>query len=172
MFPTALPPPLRDLVVAQIAFLVPDLETAAARWSGTFGLSDWYVFTYTGRSVPKLRYRGGPGTFGMRLAFAGTGPQVELVQPLQGPSIYHEWIEARGYGPHHIGVRVPSIAATVGAMADAGIEAIQEGHGYGVRGDGGFAYFDTLEAYGVIIEAIEVPEIRQPSEKLARTQRG
>ncbi|WP_329084689.1 MULTISPECIES: VOC family protein [unclassified Streptosporangium] len=162
-----LPPPLDDLRVAQIAFLVPDLEVAVARWSRMFGLTEWYALTYSTRSVPVLRYREEPGGFSMRLALAGAGPQIELIQPLDGPSIYHEWIEEHGFGPHHVGVHVSSIEATVDAMADAGIGAIQEGYGYGVRGDGGFAYFDTLDTYGVIVEAIEVPSLRQPSETLS-----
>jgi hypothetical protein len=47
-------------------------------------------------------------------------------------------------------------------MLDAGYQPIQRGEGYGVDGDGAFAYFDTTNALGVIIELIELPKQRRP----------
>ncbi|MFF0146047.1 hypothetical protein ATK36_0542 [Amycolatopsis sulphurea] len=43
---------------------------------------------------------------------------------------------------------------------------LQKGFGYGLGGDGDFVYLDTLDRYGVIVEAIEVPAVRRPSEVL------
>jgi len=34
--------------------------------------------------------------------------------------------------------------------------------GYGQKGDGGYAYFDTRELFGIYTELIEVPEVRIP----------
>jgi methylmalonyl-CoA/ethylmalonyl-CoA epimerase len=53
-------------------------------------------------------------------------------------------------------------------MSDAGYPVLQMGTGYGVDGDGGFAYFDTLAATSVVFEAIEVPARRRPPEDIWR----
>ena len=101
----------------------------------------------------------------MRLALAGAGPQIELIEPLTGPSLYHEWLDEHGEGLHHIGMRVPDLQAGIRDMAERGWDVLQSGRGYGLDGDGGFAYLDTTaEDLGVILELIEVPARRREPE--------
>ena len=157
---------LQSMVPAQIGILVPDLAEGIRKWSAILGREDWRVYTYGPDWVPELTYRGEPGQFSMRLALIGSEPQVELIEPLTGPSIYHEWIDEHGYGQHHIGFWVDSIDDVATQAAEAGIDLFMTGRGYGLNGDGGFAYLDTLEAMGVILEAIEVPSERRPSEPI------
>jgi hypothetical protein len=45
-------------------------------------------------------------------------------------------------------------------MEAKGIEAIQDGAGFGVDGDGAFAYFDTSTTLGMLVEAIQRPTRR------------
>jgi methylmalonyl-CoA/ethylmalonyl-CoA epimerase len=82
----------------QIGILVEDLEPALERYAGMFAGSKWRIWTYGPQMVPKLTYRGAPSSYEMRLALSDTTPQLELIQPLRGPSIYEEWIQAHGYG--------------------------------------------------------------------------
>ncbi|RDD84639.1 VOC family protein [Streptomyces parvulus] len=164
--PPGLPLPLRGLPVAQIGILVPDLATGIRAWSALLGRDDWLVYTYGPESVPRLTYRGRPGTFRARVALVGAAPQVELVESLAGPSAYCEWIDEHGHGLHHLGFRVPSMEDTVRAMTAGGVALLQSGHGYGLDGDGGFAYFDTRSGIGCIAEAIEVPRRRRPPEPI------
>ena len=151
----------------QIAVLVPDLEAALAR----HGLSPhaepaWRIWTYDERIVRERFYRGGEGRFTMRLALGGTHPQLELIQPLQGPSAYHDWIAQHGYGFHHVGYYVPDARATTAAMERAGFEVLMGGSGFGADGSGAFAYYDTVAALGYVTEAIEVPARRHEPEAL------
>ncbi|MHB1164166.1 MAG: VOC family protein [Candidatus Nanopelagicales bacterium] len=161
-----LPVFLQGIVPAQVGILVPDLAEGIRQWTAILGRSDWRVYTYGPDWVPELTYRGQPGEFSMSLALVGSEPQVELIQPLTGPSIYHEWIDDHGYGQHHLGFWVDSIDEVARQSSAAGIELTQTGRGYGIDGDGGFAYLDTLESLGVILEAIEVPKQRRPSEPI------
>jgi hypothetical protein len=46
-------------------------------------------------------------------------------------------------------------------MTGAGYQVTQTARGYGLGGDGGFAYFDTDSDLGVVIEAIEIPATRR-----------
>jgi methylmalonyl-CoA/ethylmalonyl-CoA epimerase len=152
--------------VDQVAFLVEDLRVATARWSALYREDTWRIYTYDATNVEHLSYRGAPGEFSMRLALLGSAPQIELIQPLSGPSIYHDWIERHGYGPHHFGFFVPSIRDAVAEFEAAGHPTTQSGSGYGLDGDGGFAYFDFEATYGIDLEVIEVPARRRPSEPL------
>jgi methylmalonyl-CoA/ethylmalonyl-CoA epimerase len=159
---------LAPLQPQQLGFVVPDLAEGIRIWSALLGRDDWAVYTYTPASVPEMTFRGSPGSYAMQLALIGNSPQVELIQPLAGPSVYHEWIERHGYGLHHVGFFVPSVRDVLASAERAGVTAAQTGRGYGVHGDGGFAYFDTAPSTGVMLEAIEVPSQRRPSEPIPR----
>jgi methylmalonyl-CoA/ethylmalonyl-CoA epimerase len=162
----SLPSAFRGLAITQIAFLVPDLAAAVETWSATLGRSDWLVYTYGPETVPHLSFRGKPGKFSMRLALSGASPQLELIEPLEGPSIYHEWLEDRGFGAHHLGFHVPRLGPIAETLAADGFSPVQAGSGYGVDGDGAFAYYDLVNALGLFVEIIETPARRRPSESL------
>lgn len=148
--------------IGQIGILVTDLEEAWARYDALWsGAGPWRVFTYGPHFLPTFSYRGEPATSSMRIALSAGSPQIELIQPLGGgPSVY----DGYGAGFHHVGVLVDSIDGAIDAMARAGYETIQWGAGYGLDGDGGFAYFDTVGDLGIIVEAIEVPKRRRAPE--------
>ncbi len=151
--------------ITQLAFLVEDLADSVAAWSGVYGAEDWLVFTYGPDNVRTLRFDGTEGDFRFRVALAGTGPQLELIQPLSGHSMYEEWIAEHGYGLHHVAFRVDSIADTIAAFEEVGVTTRQVLLGQGLHGDGGSAYFE-LDGYGVLVEALEVPAVRRASEGL------
>ncbi len=159
-----LPDPLAGYKIGQIGILVPDLERAAHSYAALWRVKPWVVYTYGPETVPEMTYRGEPATHAMRLALAGEAPQIELVQPLRGPSIYDEFVEARGFGLHHVGVIVEELAPSAASMSAAGYELIQSGAGYGLDGDGGYAYFDTEDDLGMLVEIIERPKRRREPE--------
>lgn len=153
--------------VDQIAFLVEDLAKAVQNWSQIQAYKEWKIYTYDSGNVPILTYKGNTGNFSMRVALTGRDPQIELIQPLEGPSIYHDWIRERGYGFHHVAFYVPSISEASTTMLGSGFSIVQSGSGYGLDGDGGFAYFDLVDSpLSVVIEANEVPARRRLSETL------
>ncbi|TYB40121.1 VOC family protein [Actinomadura chibensis] len=154
-------PPLGP--VGQIGLVVTDIVTASRRYGRIFGIGSWLRYTYGPRTVPVLEYRHGPGEFTAHIALGGADPQIELIEPVDGPSVYDEHLRTAGEGLHHVGVFVDSVERAAAAMAERGHEVIQAGRGYGLDGDGAFAYFDTLDDYQVIIEAIERPARRRPS---------
>jgi hypothetical protein len=108
-----------------------------------------------------MTYMSQRGEYVVDIALAGSRPQIELIQPIQGPSIYHDWLQHHPYGLHHLGVMVDSVVAGVENMERAGYKLVQSGAGYGLDGDGGYAYFDTVEQLGLIVELIEVPVRRR-----------
>jgi len=153
--------PLPGLSVDQVGIVVRDLNRAMELYSSLFRtVGRWQGWTYGPKLMTSSTFRGQPGVFSMRLALAGSSPQIELIEPLAGPSIYHEWLRERGEGLHHLGCRVRSLEDGVANLKAAGYEMLQSGVGYGRDGDGGFAYFDTVVDFGVLLEVIEVPKRR------------
>lgn len=153
--------------VDQVGIVVRDLEESLRRYSSFWRLGEWRCYTYSPRTVVGATYRGQPGTYAMMLALAGETPQVELIEPLAGPSIYHEWLETHGEGGvHHLGVFVDDLQSRIQSAEEAGLAVIQSGFGYGADGSGGFAYLDTLGELGTIVELIEVPAVRRPPDKV------
>lgn len=146
----------------QIGMVVRDLQQGLETW----GLSaherpEWRVWKYGAQTVSSIVFRGQPGTYSMWVAMAGTDPQVELIAPITGPSIYHEWLDQHGPGMHHLGFYITDLEASDRRMTDAGFENVQSGHGTGGDGSGAFAYYDTLDALGFYLEAIQVPRQRR-----------
>ena len=99
-----------------------------------------------------------------RLALNSRRPQYELIEPLVGPSIRADWLAERGEGFHHVGYVVESLAAVTGQMEAAGHPAIATIHSFGADGDGAAAYFDTADALGFLVEAVEPPKTMPPTD--------
>lgn len=153
---------LRSGTPYQLGILVPDLEVGLDRYSRMLGLGPWLRYVYSADTVPDFMYRGGSVEFAIEIAFCGQAPQIELIEVRGRPSFYHEWIDVHGYGLHHLGVRVESVPAAAAEMEAAGYPTLLKGLGFGLDGDGGFAYFDTVGELGVIVEAIAPPARRRP----------
>lgn len=153
--------------IDQVCVVVRDLHRAMDQYWSLLGIGPWSVYTFGAPIVKDITYRGRPVDSSMRVAFAQNGAlQIELIQPLRGPTIYHEFLERNGEGIHHFGVRVPSLEKAVAEARAAGFEVIQSGRGYGANGDGGYAYLGTEDALGAIYELIELPSERRPPEEI------
>lgn len=140
----------------QIAYVVADLDAAVAAFNRVLGAAPWRGWVF-GPGVQERTYHGQPSEWTARLALNDTSPQYELIQPLEGPSIHADWLKQAGGGFHHVGYVVESVAETTERMAAAGHAAIGTGHSFGASGDGVFAYYDTVQALGFVIEAVEPP---------------
>jgi hypothetical protein len=103
----------------------------------------------------------------MRIALTWTNTLcIELIQALEGESIYQEFIEKRGYGLHHLGIVVQDADAEIAQAEGAGFAVIQDGSGYGLHGDGHYAYLDTEAQLGVIVELMQPPKVRVSPERI------
>jgi len=151
----------------QIAFVVDDIGAGIRRWNALLGSTDddWLVYTYNRETVPDLSYRGAPADFSISLALCGSSPQVELIENVRGDSLYSEWSRAGEVGVHHLGWFVSDLTAVVADLRSRGICDVQAGSGYGAGGDGAFAYFE-LPGADVVLELIEIPGQRRPSESV------
>ena len=161
--------PLRflDNGIAQIAFLVEDLESSVQRYNSVFGIGPWDFYSYEKPFVPYMTYRGKPADYSIRIALSYFGSmRVEFIEPVRGPTIYHEFIEKHGYGVQHFGLLVDDMSSALAQAEAAGYPMIMDGAGFGADGDGHYAYIDTESDFGVVYELIERPKRRKQPEKV------
>ena len=156
--------------VDQVAVVVRDLDAAMKRYAEQLGIGPWDVYTYGPHMLHTMTFRGENRPYVMKLALAFVGDTMyELIESLEGPNIYEEFLNERGEGLHHLGYYVDNIDDEIAEMAAKGYALLQSGRGFGVAGDGAYAYFDTERDLGCIVEAIEradalpQPDYRYPA---------
>ena len=148
----------------QVAMVVDDLEQAVHQWSNTLSIGPWTAYRYDDTILRDTLYRGDPCKFSLRHALAWQGEvQFELVQPLEGPSIFRDYYQAGMGAIHHLGKYVTDHESAVAQALGAGFEPLQSARGFGAEGDGAFAYFKP-PGIDVIIELISAPKTRREPE--------
>ncbi len=152
--------------IDQVAVVVRDLDASMTRYVEEFGIGPWRVYTFGPDWVKGMTFRGEERGYSMKLALADAGGTMyELIQPLQGPNSYQEFLDQHGEGLHHLGYFVDDLDVAIEDMESKGYALLQSGRGIGTKGEGGYAYFETEGALGCIVEAIELPEEMPPPEK-------
>ena len=159
--------PFLDEGVGQVAIVVKDLDRTVRCFHKVFGIGPWHFYTYEKPLVKKMTYHGQEADYSMRIALAYFGPsRIELIEAKRGQSVYQDFIDQHGYGIHHLGVRVKDMHSALQMAEEAGYRMIQDGSGFGLDGDGHYAYLDTEEDFGFLIELIETPKRRLQPEKV------
>jgi methylmalonyl-CoA/ethylmalonyl-CoA epimerase len=133
----------------QVSVIVRDLDAAMRTYVHDYGIGPWQVYEFNPRNVSDMRSRGEPVAWSWRLAIAQVGQvQWELVEPLEGDSIYAQFLAENGPGVHHVGVGVASYDDTLAELAGRGQEVLLGGEYNGIT----FAYLSTDDDLGVITE--------------------
>jgi methylmalonyl-CoA/ethylmalonyl-CoA epimerase len=92
------------LPISQVALVVNDLEKSMREYTETMGWGPWTIYEYKPPRIHDILVRGTPERFTWIGAETPVGSTyVELLQPLDGPSIFRRFIDQRGEGFHHIG---------------------------------------------------------------------
>jgi catechol 2,3-dioxygenase-like lactoylglutathione lyase family enzyme len=142
------------LRISQIAVVVRDIDDALEKYHRALGWGPWNVYEHKPPSLHDTYVRGEPVEYTMIGAEAHVGDiDVELLQPVDGPSIYKEWLDEHGEGLHHVAVMraTPEESAeTMEHFAGLGAEVLMEGRiGESIH----FYYLDTGPLLKVIIES-------------------
>jgi methylmalonyl-CoA epimerase len=90
------------------------------------------------------------------IAFLGIGEsKVELVQPTDDTTGVARFLESRGEGFHHVCFETPDVDTTLGELAAAGVELIDQAARRGAEGP--VAFLHPRSCHGVLVELIEAP---------------
>ena len=159
---TALDTLVRQHGVKQVAMVVRDLEASVRSYWELLRVGPWTGYTLTPEFLKDMTYMGRPGSFSFRHALAWKdGVQFELIEPLDGRSIFADHLERHGEGLHHLGIFVPDQPRAMAELEAEGFRCVQSARGFGAEGDGAFAYFETDHPLAAVIEVIGVPRVRR-----------
>ena len=143
----------RDILVApvQIAYAVPDVDTAAYRWATQFGAGPFFVRRHI--ALSDVVYRGVPAVFDHSSAYGQWGAvMVELVQDHgTAPSIVRERYAPHESGLHHLAFIVPDLDAATAQLATLGFELAMSARATSTR----FHFVDAVATLGHMIELYE-----------------
>ena len=133
--------------IHHIGVAVRDLEASLSRWASLFGARPGPVEVNPER--------------GVRLAVLGfdTGPEVELVAPLDERSPVAGFLERRGEGLHHLALDVDDIEAAMAELRKGGLEFVSETPQSGMGGSR-IAFVHPRTFNGILIELRQAGEIR------------
>lgn len=146
-------------------YIVEDLEGTARRLSKSFGIGPWTIWTL---APQKCVLHGRDARFSFRIALATVGGGVfELVSPLEGPSVYREYLAERGDGFHHVCFTYASaeeVLAVKDSLRREGREIVQEGSTPGVF-EWAYVQLDEL-ASAIEILWVDMAKLAPPSGKV------
>jgi len=140
----------------QIGVVVADLDKAIRHLTEIFGIGPFRVIDWPpeGRSDIKKFYYGQPANFSARMAFTELGSvELELIQPLDGESIWADFLRDHGGGIHHLRFNVDALEPVQDYLAHNGILSAQ--HGSGIRPGTTWMNFASEEKVGFVIEVMK-----------------
>ncbi|MCL6443608.1 MAG: VOC family protein [Alicyclobacillus sp.] len=139
-------------VIAQIGIIVRDIEHTSQVYADFFGVEKPKWILTDGYDKAHTEYHGEPTEAKAKLAFFHMGSlDIELIEPVGGPSTWQEFLDTHGEGVHHIAFVIKDMQGKVQAMQNLGMPMVQRGDYTGGR----YAYVDALDPLKVIIELLE-----------------
>jgi catechol 2,3-dioxygenase-like lactoylglutathione lyase family enzyme len=140
----------------QICFVVDDLDVAVDYWRRVHGVEKWAIAYDLAKWQTHKEYWGEPEDFQFSCAYGFAGDTlIELARHDGGRSVYKDWLDERGTGPHHIGFRVADMADYEAAeqhyLANGIVKAMT---GWFKADTGGclWSYWDTRASLGCYTE--------------------
>jgi len=135
--------------VSQIGIVVKDLSEAINYYEKTIGLGPFIIPDIT---FDEVQYYGQKINSKWLMGFCSLGSvEMEIIQPISGPSIYQDFLLRKGEGLHHLGFDIDNMDEKLILCEKLGIRVIQCGKGK----TSWFAYLGTEDVSGVIFEFIQ-----------------
>jgi Glyoxalase/Bleomycin resistance protein/Dioxygenase superfamily len=144
----------------QVALVVRDLRASMETYVERYGIGPWEIYEFNPETVEDMKANGEPVAASWRLALARVGGVMwELIEPLDGHSIYAEFLAAHGEGVHHVGMAAASYRGALAELEAEGRAPLLAGRYRGVD----FAYLPTAADLGVATEIFgAVPSGQEP----------
>jgi methylmalonyl-CoA/ethylmalonyl-CoA epimerase len=139
---------LGSRTIVQIGVIVRDIVETSRAYAELFGLEvpQWSMTDPVDQA--HTVYRGESTEARAKLAFLNMGSvQLELIEPVGGPSTWQEFLDAHGEGVHHIAFQIVGMANHVTHLESRGMPLVQRGDYIGGR----YAYIDTMPQLKVIL---------------------
>ena len=145
-------PTLGNNIVTQVGIIVRDIETKARAWSEILGLPLPNIIITDTVDKAQTEYNGKPTIARAKLAFFHMGQlDVELIEPIDGPSTWKDQLEGHGDSLHHIAFVIEGMQDKVAYLDSKGVPLVQRGEYTGGR----YAYLDGVAQLGTVLELLE-----------------
>jgi len=145
-------PTLGNNIVTQVGIIVRDIETKARAWSEILGLPMPDIIITDTVDKAQTEYNGKPTIARAKLAFFHMGQlDVELIEPIDGPSTWKDQLDGHGDSLHHIAFVIEGMQEKVAYLDSKGIPLLQRGEYTGGR----YAYLDGVAQLGTVLELLE-----------------
>lgn len=154
----------KNRIINQVCVVTDDLERTMKAWVDIFKIGPWQVMINNNKTLKNLVVNGKPVVeeFEYKVACTNIGDmQIELIQPLYGPTIYQEYLDRKGPGLHHIKEKITDeekLKATVEHYKSKGFGVMQTGYFF----EDVHYYMDTEKAADVIFELGNCPPLDLP----------
>ena len=160
-FPDTLQPSpakIKVTAIGQVALVVKDLQKSMENYWNILGIGPWDIYPWEAPLVYDFKYHGKPSQSREIIAETLVGGVVlELCQPIEGDSIYQDFLTERGEGLHHLNFIVDDVDETTKILAGEGFPCLQSGHCGPVEENGAFSYID-MKPLHTIWEPVHEPE--------------
>ena len=142
--------------IAQVAIVVRDLDTTLAAWKALLGIEPEVYLTTGTFDETGTEYAGQPTPARIKTACFRIGNfELELMQPIDGPSVWRDHLEQHGDGLHHLGFVSDRIEDGVASFEELGVPVIQRASYDNEYGHGRNVYFDSASVFGAMVELNE-----------------
>lgn len=140
---------ISNLKIYQLGYVYKDIAKQAKIMESVYGTSNFVVFDPVNILV---NYRGKEKEINVASAFGKIfDTEIELIQPVEGDSIYNEFLNQGREGFHHICYRINDLETIINEYKNNGVEILQSGKIVTIQ----YAYLDTEKDLGIILEYTE-----------------
>lgn len=144
--------PVLNETIAQIGIVVRDIEATARAWSTLLAVPVPEIAITAQLDEARTEFHGEPSTAQAKLAFFHLdNVQIELIEPIGGPSTWREHLDRHGDSLHHVAFRINGMRDALASLDAAGAPLVQRGEFTGGR----YAYVDGTSRLGTILELLE-----------------
>ncbi len=150
---------IRVQKITQVAVAVHNLEMGVENYWAILGIGPFNIFHWEYPTVSERTYHGKPSWSREKICHAQLkNIEFELMEPVDGPSLYRDFLEERGEGIHHLQFLVPDLdeAARI-LVGEYGFTNLQTGS-CGRTPRGCRYIYIYIEPLGCIWEVVECPE--------------
>ncbi len=140
----------KDVTKYQIGYVVKDARKTAKEYE-KFGIGPFAEEIFPG--IEATLY-GKPVDYKILAVLANMGGwELELIQVLEGKTIFEKFLKERGEGIHHLGFYVDDLDAELAKWKKRGVRVLQWSKCPPPYPKGsGYAYLDTEKELGIVIE--------------------
>ena len=141
---------LNNFRVDQLGFVFQDVEKQAKIFEALFNIPKFHFIPPFPNTI---NYRGNEVNVTTKIGFSRyfNNTQIELIQHIEGESIYKEFIDQGREGLHHISLSIDNLEFYLDQFQKSGYEVIYSG----TISTQKWAYLDTEKKLGVLLELQE-----------------